>query len=158
MGVSKVLAISALPLLLAGGMARAGSGSFVGRWHWDKAQSSSIPGEPAPRDIVLNIADMSGGALKWTLTEIDPEGGEHKESFDGKSDGTPTPVTGAGGPMTAAFTLTGATLKAVFKSPDGSSDSWSCALAPDGSKMNCQGLESDGKGHSAGYTDVYDRM
>jgi hypothetical protein len=158
MGVSKVLAMSAVALVLVGGMARAGSGSFVGGWHWDKAQSSSIPGEPAPRDIVLDITDMSGGALKWTLTEIDPQGGKHTESFDGKSDGTPTPVTGAGGPTTAAFTLAGATLKAVFKSPDGSSDSWSCALAPDGRKMNCQGMESDGKGHSAGYTDVYDRM
>jgi hypothetical protein len=147
-----------LSVVLAASSAEAQTASFAGKWHWNKAQSSMAPGEPAPRDILLDITDASGGALRWTLTETGPQGGQHSESFDGKSDGTPTTITGAGEQTTAGFTLTGNTLKANFKSPDGATDNWSCMLTPDGAKMNCKGDESDGHGHSAPYTDVYDRM
>jgi hypothetical protein len=157
----RVLMLAALSAALAassGSPADAQTASFIGRWHWDKAQSSSVPGEPAPRDIQLNITALSLGALAWTLNEVDPQGGKHSESFNGKPDGTAFPVVGAGDQTTAAFTLAGNTLKAMFKSQDGATDSWSCAETPDGGKMKCQGTESDGKGHTAGYTDVYDRM
>jgi hypothetical protein len=137
--------------------AQADPAAFVGQWHWNKAQSTSIPGEPSPKEIQLNITELSGGKLKWVLNEVDPEGGKHSESFDGRSDGAASAVMGAGAPTTAAFTLTGDTLSAVFKSQDGSGDNWSCMLSPDGKTMSCKGTETDGKGHSAPYTDIYDR-
>lgn len=31
------------------------SNPFVGRWHWDRAQSAVPPGEPIPEDITLEI-------------------------------------------------------------------------------------------------------
>jgi hypothetical protein len=137
--------------------AKADPAAFVGQWHWNKAQSTSIPGEPSPKEIQLNITELSGGKLKWVLNEVDPEGGKHSESFDGRSDGAASAVMGAGAPTTAAFTLTGDTLSAVFKSQDGAADNWSCTLAPNGRTMSCKGTEADGKGHNAPYTDVYDR-
>ncbi len=152
-----------LALLSAGIVAFAACGAhadpaaFVGKWHWNKSESSTIPGEPPAQDILLNITELSNARLKWTLDAVDPQGQKHEESFDGKADGTPTRVTGAGDQTTAAFTLAGDQLKAVFRSPDGGSDSWSCMVTAGGNKMSCKGTESDGKGHNADYTDVYDR-
>lgn len=137
--------------------AKADSAAFVGQWHWNKAQSTSVPGEPAPKEILLNITELSGGKLKWILNEVDPEGAKHSESFDGRSDGTASAVMGAGAPTTASFTLAGDSFSGVFKSQDGSGDNWSCTLTPDGRTMSCKGTEFDGKGHSAPYTDVYNR-
>ncbi len=130
---------------------------FVGTWHWSKTESTTIPGEPLPRDITLSIAEAVSGKLKWTVTEIDPGGGKHVESFDGAPDGKPRPLQGGDGQTTAAFTMTEGAISAVFTAPDGGSDSWSCTISSDGRKMTCKGAESDGKGHSQPYADVYDR-
>jgi hypothetical protein len=137
--------------------AQADPASFVGRWHWNRAQSSLAPGEPAPKDIMLNITDAASGRLKWTLTQVDPAGQQHIQSFDGPSNGTPTKLIGTDDGTTAGFTLAGDSLTAVFKGPEGESDSWACTISPDQRKMSCKGTESDGKGHSMSYTDVYDR-
>ena len=154
---SRLAVLSAGMIGLAAFGAHADPSQFVGNWHWNRAESSTVPGEQPAQDIRLNITELSGGKLKWTLNAVDPAGQRHTESFDGKVDGTPTPVAGAGGQTTAAFTIAGDRLSAVFRSPDGGSDSWSCSLAADGRKMSCKGMESDGKGHNADYTDVYDR-
>jgi len=131
--------------------------SFVGRWHWNAKASSLAPGEPAPKDILLAITDSSGGRLKWTLTEVDPTGQSHMESFDGPSNGAPTKVAGLDDGTTAGFTLGSDSLNAVFRGPHGESDSWGCSLSADRRQMSCKGTESDGMGHSRDYTDVYDR-
>jgi hypothetical protein len=146
------LAVSA-PLAAA----HADPGSFVGKWHWNRTDSSLAPGEPAPKDVLLDISDIAGGRLKWTLTEIDPSGQSHTESFDGQSDGTPAKVVGADDQTTASFRLTADGLSATFSGPEGASDSWSCSLSPDQRKMTCRGTQSDGHGHSENYTDSYDR-
>jgi hypothetical protein len=133
------------------------SSPYVGKWQWNQAQSTLVPGEPPPRGIVLNITSIGGNRITWTLTATDPSGQPHTENFDGPSDGTPTKVGGVGNGGTASFTVSGGVLKAVFNGPDGGSDSWSCGLSADQRKMTCRGAESDGKGHSQPYTDVYDR-
>jgi hypothetical protein len=157
MNFTRLVTLSAGMIGCAALGAQADPAQFVGNWHWNKAESSLIQGEQPAQDILLNITDLSGGTLKWTLNAVDPAGQKHTESFDGKADGTPTAVTGAGDQTTASFTVAGDQLKAVFRSPDGGSDSWSCLLAPGGAKMSCKGTESDGHGHTANYTDVYDR-
>jgi hypothetical protein len=152
-----ILFTSAVISVFSIASAEADPASFVGRWHWSRAESSLAPGEPAPKDILLNITDTANGRLKWTLTEVDPAGQSHVQSFDGASNGTPTKVTGSDDGTTAGFTLGADALKAVFRGPQGESDSWGCALSADQRKMTCKGTESDGKGHSMNYTDVYDR-
>lgn len=137
--------------------AHADPASFIGKWHWNRTESSLAPGEPAPKDVLLDITDTAGGQLKWTLTEVDPSGQSHTESFDGLSNGTPSKVMGADDQTTASFTLTADGLNAKFSGPEGASDSWSCSLSPDQRKMTCRGTQSDGHGHSENYTDSYDR-
>lgn len=141
-----------LPALDAG----AQSAGFVGEWQWSKAESSSAPGEPLPRLIDLTIKSASPQSVQWTLTTVDANGQQHVESFAGTGSGQPTAVTGGGG-TTAAFTLTATTMSSNYTNPDGSSERASCALSANGKKMTCQGAESDGKGHSLNYTDVYNR-
>jgi hypothetical protein len=79
------------------------------------------------------------------------------QSFNGTGDGKPVPVTGSPDASTGAFTVTAATLDSVYTNRDGSTDRASCSLSADRKKMTCRGTESDGKGHSASYVDVYDR-
>jgi hypothetical protein len=155
--IRRFVALSALSVAAAAGPVAAQAPSFAGIWHWNKAQSALEPGEPAPRDILLQITEAANGKLKWTVTETDPEGGKHVESFDGPADGTAQALTGGDGHTTAAFTLSGDSLAATFKGQDGGSDAWSCTLSGDQRRMTCKGTESDGKGHAMSYADVYDR-
>ncbi len=143
-------------LSLTAGIALADPTSFVGKWRWDRTHSTVAPDEPTPRDVLLDITDTANGRIKWTLTAVDPSGQSHQESFDGPTDGAPTKVIGDE-QTTASFTMAGESLKAVFKGPDGSSDSWSCGLSADQRIMTCHGAQSDGQGHSRQYTDVYSR-
>src|SRR5579864_7415824 len=59
------------------------AGAFVGEWHWNKAESSVIPGEPLPREVVLRIASATPARVQWTLTRTDADGSQHTESFGG---------------------------------------------------------------------------
>jgi hypothetical protein len=132
------------------------AGAFAGEWHWNKGESSVIPGEPLPREVVLRIASATPARVQWTLTRTDADGSPHTESFAGSGGGQPGPITGAPD-TTGAFTVTVSTLDASYQSKDGSTDRTSCTLSSDRRKMTCRGTESDGKGHSMNYVDVYDR-
>jgi hypothetical protein len=132
------------------------AGVFVGEWHWNKAESSVVPGEPLPREVVLRIASATPARIQWTLTRTDADGRQHTESFLGSGGGQPGPITGAPD-TTGAFTLKATVLEASYQSKDGSTDRTSCTLSSDRRKMTCNGTESDGKGHSMNYVDVYDR-
>ena len=132
------------------------AGAFAGEWHWNKGESSVIPGEPLPREVVLRIASATPARVQWTLTRTDADGSQHTESFAGSGGGQPGPITGAPD-TTGAFTVTASTLDASYQSKDGSTDRTSCTLSSDRRKMTCRGAESDGKGHSMNYVDVYDR-
>jgi hypothetical protein len=67
--------------VLAAGSARADANPFVGRWHWDRAQSTLPPDEPAPPDL---IADISRGDqdLSWSVTVTTPDRQSHVERRD----------------------------------------------------------------------------
>jgi hypothetical protein len=137
--------------------AAAEPGPFVAEWHWNKAESTSAAGEAMPREMVLNITSADPAHVVWTLTAVDDKGVRRVQSFTGAGDGKPVPIAGSTDGSTTAFTVTAAKLDSVSASPDGSTDRSSCSLSVDRKKMTCRGTESDGKGHSATYVDVYDR-
>jgi len=144
--------------ILVAGAAAAGAAApspFVAEWHWNKGASTSIPGEPSPHEVVLNITSADPAHVEWTLTTVDENGARAVQTFSGAGDGKP--VTGSPDGSTRAFTVTATSLDSVYRYPDGSSDSASCSLSTDRKKLTCRGSESDGKGHSATYVDVYDR-
>ena len=90
--IALALALAALAGPLA---ARAQSSGWVGRWHWNAAQSTAVPGEVPPRDIALVIESASPAQVRWSLTIVDPAGVRHQQSFSGSGDGKPAPVAGA---------------------------------------------------------------
>lgn len=132
-------------------------GPFVGEWHWNKAESTSAAGEAPPREMVLNITSADPAHVVWSLTVVDEKGERHQQSFSGAGDGKPVPVPGSTDGSTTAFTVTTTKLESASASADGSTDRSSCSLSADRKKMTCRGTESDGKGHSGTYVDVYDR-
>jgi hypothetical protein len=130
---------------------------FLGEWHWNKAASTSAPGEPLPRELVLKITSADTAHVAWTLSTVDEKGERHVQSFSGTGDGKPAAVTDAPDGLTGAFTVTANMLDAVYHYANGSTDHASCSLSADRKKLTCRGTENDGKGHSATYVDVYDR-
>jgi hypothetical protein len=152
-----IAAVLALAVVGAATAARADSPLFVGKWHWNPTESTTAPGDPLPRDVVLNIIGADKAHVQWSVTTIDNKGAQTVKSFAGTGDGKPGPIAGDPG-TTGAFTLAGTTMESVYTSADGGVDRSTCSVSSDRKKMTCRGTESDGKGHSANYTDVYDRQ
>jgi hypothetical protein len=146
-----------LAALVASAAVAAEPAPFVGEWHWNGAASVGAPGEQKPRDVVLSITSADAAHVAWRLTMIDENGQRHEQSFSGTGDGKSVAVTGNATGSMAAFTVTPTALQAVYTYPDGAADRSTCALSADRKTMTCHGVESDGKGHTAPYTDVYDR-
>ena len=155
MSTRSFVGLSTLAACAAIAAAAAEPTPFVGEWHWNKAASTSVPGDPLPREVVLTITSADAAHVEWTLTTIDEKGARNVESFSGTGDGKPT--TGSPDGSTRAFTVTAATLDSVYQYADGGADRASCSLSTDRKKLTCRGSESDGKGHSVSYVDVYDR-
>ena len=164
------LAAAAFAVLLVGGLslqAQAQLGTlpanntFVGHWVWNVAASSQPgqqQGQPSePRSLTLEIVAADPGRVEWSMTEMDPKGGAHIQSFTGTGDGRPGPVKGNEMNATAAFTIKGPVMTVAFTTPDGGSDHLSCSLSPNGRQMTCRGTESDNRGNREDYVDVYDR-
>jgi hypothetical protein len=154
--------VTVLAIGLTAGMAIASAqaqiGSFAGRWHWNGATSTAVPGEAPPKDVALEISDAEIGKLSWTVTITDDKNEQHVESFDGPLDGKPVPLKGSNDGTTVALTVSGETLKASYRNPQGGSDQQSCTIASIGKMLTCNGAEGDGKGHTTNYVDVYDRQ
>jgi hypothetical protein len=128
---------------------------FVGRWHWNAAQSTMPPGEPMPSDVTAEISGADSTHLTWSLVVLDSERQSNVETFDAPANGEFYPISSD---TSAAFRLAGNTLQADFKGPTGETDSLTCTLAANQKKMTCTGVLTDAQGHTANYVDVYDRM
>jgi hypothetical protein len=128
---------------------------FVGRWHWNRAQSTLPPGEPPPTDLITEISRSNNQHLTWSVTIKDAAGQPHVQQFDVPANGQFQPI---GNDTTAAFSLTDNSLQATFKGPSGQSDAFTCGLSTDKRKMTCNGTIGDTTGVSARYVDVYDRV
>jgi hypothetical protein len=148
----------ALALCGAASAARAQSTPFVGQWRWNKAESSGMaPGETMPNDVVLAIAAADPARVQWTLTAVDAKGETHVQSFSGPGNGGSAPITGSPDGAVGSYTVTPTSVQAVHTSRDGSVERTSCAVSTDGRKLICHGTESDGRGQTRNFQDVYDR-
>ena len=148
--------VTGVSLLLAGpALAQTGPSPLVGRWHWNRAQSTLPPGEPMPSDLTMEISRADNMHLKWLLTAVPPQGEANLESFDAPANGEAYPISSD---TTASFRLSGGGLEATFQGPAGQSDTQTCSVSPDKKTLTCQGVLNDGHGHAATYVDVYDRM
>jgi hypothetical protein len=152
------LTIAALSMLVAGAAVAAEPSPFIGAWHWNPSASVEVPGEPQPRDVVLDITRADPAGVAWRLTILDEKGEREVQSFNGPGDGKPVAVEGRSDGSTGAFTVTASEMDSVYAYPGGATDRSRCALSPDRKRMTCRGTESDGKGHAANYVDVYDRQ
>jgi hypothetical protein len=144
-----------LCVALAASTAWADSSPFVGRWHWNRAQSTMPPGEPVPSDVTAEISRADTAHLKWSLTVVDSQNQQNVETFDAPANGEFYPINSD---TTAAFRLAGSTLQGTFKGPAGEMDDLTCTVGSDQKTMTCKGVLSDGQGHTTNYADVYDRM
>ena len=144
-----------LCVALMAGSAWADSSPFVGKWHWNRAESVLPPGEPVPNDVTAEISRADAMHLKWSLTILADQGQQNIETYDAPANGEFYPVSSD---TTAAFRLTGNTIQATFKGSSGETDTLTCTLATDQKKMTCPGTLADGKGHTTNYVDVFDRM
>ena len=133
----------------------AGSSPFVGRWHWNLAQSTLPPGEPAPNDLTSDISRADDNYVTWSVTLITPDGQSHVVPFEAATDGESFRISSD---TTASARLTGDTLQATFKGPNGRSDVQTCTVSADQQQMTCRGVLTDGNGQTANYVDVYERM
>jgi hypothetical protein len=142
-------------LVLAAGSALADGNPFVGRWHWNRVQSSPPPGQPVPADVVAEITRADSTHMRWSLTVLASQGQTSVETFDAVANGEFYPINND---TTAAFSLNGSLLQATFKGPSGETDALTCTLSADQRKMTCRGTLSDGDGRTTSYVDIYDRM
>ena len=154
-GLRVAKGVMGLCIAVAANSAWADSSPFVGRWHWDQAQSTMPPGEPVPNDVTVEISRADSSHLKWALTVLASQGRPNVETFDAPANGEFYPVSSD---TTAAFRLTGTTLQGTFKGPSGQMDNLTCTVASDQKTMTCKGVLSDGQGHTTNYADVYDRI
>ena len=142
-------------IALAAGSAWADSSSLLGRWHWNRAQSTMPPGEPVPNDLTVEISRVDSTHVKWSLTVLVAQGRKNVEAFDTPANGEFYPVSSD---TTAAFRLGEGSLQATFKGASGGTDILTCTVVADRKKMTCKGMLIDGEGRATNYVDVYDRM
>jgi len=147
--------IMGLCVALAAGAAWAESSPFVGRWHWNRAQSTLPPGEPSPNDVVSEISRVDDNSVTWSVTIVTPDGQPHVVTLEGGTDGEFHRISSD---TTASVRLIDRGLQTTFKGPAGRSDVQTCTVSADDQKMTCKGVLTDGAGHTASYVDVYDRM
>jgi hypothetical protein len=147
--------VAGLCVALAAGPAWADTSAFVGRWHWNRAQSIMPPGEPVPSDLTTELFRADSDHLTGSATIVTPQGRRYVETFDVAADGEFHPISSE---TTVAFRLSGDTLQATFKGPTGQSDAVTCTLSMDQKVMTCRGVLNEGNGRTADYVDVYDRI
>jgi hypothetical protein len=136
------------------GSVRADTNSFLGRWHWNRAQSSLPPGESEPGDLTTEISRRDNQHLTWSATVLYSDGGSDVETFTAATDGKFRRI---GGGTIFALRVADNILKGTFEGPSGQSDSFTCIVSAQQEEMTCKGVLGDGEGRIAHYIDVYDR-
>jgi hypothetical protein len=154
-GLGTIKVVMGLCIASVAGSAWADGNAFVGRWHWNRTQSTPPAGEPVPNDVAAEISRVDSTHVQWSLTVLASQGQTSVETFDAVPNGEFYPINSD---TTAAFRLVGNTLQATFKGPTGQTDTLTCTLSADQKKMTCQGVLSSGEGRTTTYVDVYDRM
>ena len=140
--------------VLGAASAAAGTSPFVGRWHWNRAESRLPPDEPPPSDMMAEFSRVDAAHVRWKITVTDAQGQQSVERFDTPANGEPYPVNSD---TTASFRVGQNTLHATFAGPAGQSDALACTVSADQRKMTCSGTVTGSDGKTASYVDVYDR-
>ncbi len=137
------------------GSAWADNSPFIGRWHWNRAQSTTPSETSVPSDMIVEIARADSMHVRLSMTVLGPNGQRDIETFDAPGNGEFYPVSSG---TTAAFRLTEDTIQATFKGPAGQMDTLTCALGAGQTTMTCRGVLSDENGRTSSYVDLFDRM
>ncbi|TMQ16809.1 MAG: hypothetical protein E6K82_22850 [Candidatus Rokuibacteriota bacterium] len=153
-GIRSTALVMGLCGALAASAGYAQDSPFVGRWHWNRAQSKLPPGEPAPKDVVSEVSRADGTSVAWSVTIVTPDDERHVVTFEAD----PAGDAQHGSDTTASARMADETLQATFNGPAGRSDTQTCMVSANRKQMTCKGVLSDGQGHSVSYVDVYDRM
>jgi hypothetical protein len=146
--------VTGLCATLATSSAWADSSPFVGRWHWNPAQSTMPRGEPAPGNLTTEFARVDRNHVTWSVMLVTPHG-RYADTFDVPADGEFYPLSSG---TTVAVRLTGDALRATFKGPTGQSEAVTCTVSANAKVMTCRGVLNEGNGRTATYVDVYDRI
>ena len=154
MGIRSAALVMGMGAALAAGAAHAEDSPFVGRWHWNRAQSTLPPGQPVPKDVVSEISRADGQSISWSVTIVTPDDVRHVVEFQAD----PAAAAPHGANTTASARMADEALQATFNGAAGQSDTQTCTVSADRTQMTCRGLVSDGQGRSASYVDIYDRM
>jgi hypothetical protein len=154
-GIRSTTVVMGLCAAMAASAAYAEDSPFVGRWHWNRAQSTLPPGEPAPKDVESDISRAEGASVSWSVTIVTPDDKRHVVTFKAEPSGDAQRISSD---TTASARVGDETLQATFNGPAGRSDTQTCSVSADRKQMTCQGVLRDGQGHSVTYVDVYDRM
>jgi hypothetical protein len=153
-GVWLGVGLYGLVLLSAGAFAQGDTNPFIGRWHWNRAQSKLPPGETLPADMVAEFSRVDAQHVRWRITITNTKGEQSVESFD-------TPANGEFYPVNAdtmvAFRLGPSSLQATFKGPQGQTDDLACTVSTDRQTMTCKGRMTKADGQAQSYVDVYER-
>jgi hypothetical protein len=154
-GLRTIKVVMGLCIASVAGSAWADSNAFVGRWHWNRTQSTRPAGEPVLNEVTAKISRVDSTHMQWSITVLASQGQTSVETFDAVANGEFYPINSD---TTAAFRLVGNTLQETFKGSNRADRHPDCTLATDRKKMTCQGVLSSGEGRTTTYVDVYDRM
>ena len=147
--------IMGVSLALAASAAWAESSPFVGRWHWNRAESTLPPDEPFPNDLVNEISQADDSAVRWSVTIVTSDGQRHVVTFEATAGGESQRISSD---TTASARLTGDTLQATFNGPAARLDAQTCTVSANRQQMTCRGVLTDEKSLTVNYVDIYDRM
>jgi len=146
-----------LSALLATASAGARPPSLIGDWRWNGAESELLPGETAPKALVMHITRDDASGFAWTVTVSLADGESGQTVFSGAIDGRPYPIAGRPG-STSAFTWTAdGALKQVSESPAGLGVEI-CSFAGDMRRMDCDARQTNLDGRVFTYTEIFDRQ
>jgi hypothetical protein len=130
---------------------------WVGTWKLDVAQSQFHT--PAPREETVQIESVNQGPVRYTVSGTDAEGKPLLESFDGKSDGQPYPVSvnGLEGARMSLTRVSDHEYTGQGAMADGTPITEKISLSPDGKTITIVRQSSGSKG-SASETAVFVRQ
>jgi hypothetical protein len=124
---------------------------WVGTWKLDASQSQFQT--PAPQSETVQIESVNQGPIRYTLSGTDAQGKPLLESFDGKSDGQPYPISvnGYEGGRMAFTRVSDREYSGQGTLADGTPVTQKISLSPDGRTITVQ---SQGKSKQGGFSDT----
>ncbi len=135
--------------------AKAQQGPAVGTWKLN-VQKSDFGSMPAPKSARIVITSDTRQLLKYTVTEVGPDGKVKTESFSGAMDGKPYPVKGEPGVTMAYTPRENGIVEIAGQSPHGAFKETGI-MADDHNTLTIKG-EASGPQGTATWTEVYERV